>query len=335
MRTDRALQSRTVFQISADGGWPGLNAPALDLGRPARDRLACGRRWTAIARFRRSMYLRGDNRDIVCLCSSTIDPGPLNVRCVLPATEDWRRLDLGADRTADIDGASLRFGNRIRFDFGGARIWKPVRVRGFRDTTSARLGALLDAAAGRAPGIGLGAIFRTARSRPVDGCSPASHGLFDAAIPALAALARWLEDACMRRQHRTVAPPREAIGLVGLGPGLTPSGDDYLGGVMVGLHAMNRDDLAAVLARFVLPVARRRTGAISHAHLACAAEGHGGAALHRTIAAIAGSGPLDVGPCLDAVARMGATSGWDALAGVALPISIYLGTEPPMPQAGN
>lgn len=317
------------------GGRAALHAPVLDLGQPARDRLARSSRWTAFARFRRSIYLRGEDRDIVCLCSHSFEPGPLSVRCALPEAIDWRRLDCGTAATGQFDGESLHFGSCVRFDLSRARVWKPAGVDELCKAASARLRALLEAAAVRAPEeAGLGTVFRMPRSRPATDQSRASHGVLAAAAPALAALQRWLAYAGARQEARALPPPRRAIELVGLGPGLTPSGDDYLGGLMIGLHAINRGDLATGLARLILPVARRATGAISYAHLACAAAGYGGAALHRTIAAVAGSEPLGPGSYLDGVARMGATSGWDALAGAALPLCIHLGVDPPALESG-
>jgi hypothetical protein len=123
----------------------------------------------------------------------------------------------------------------------------------------------------------------------------------------------------------------DVSGLIGLGPGLTPSGDDFLGGLMIGLRTMNRIDLADRLARLVLPEARQATSAISYVHLACAARGVGSEVLHQTLAALAAWDPLDVGPCLEGIGRMGATSGWDALAGALLPLRMYFNARTPVP----
>jgi hypothetical protein len=275
------------------------------------------------------MYLRGGNGDIVCLCSSFTDPGPLNVRCALPETMDWRRLDLGAERTAEVEGELLRFGGKTVFCFDRALIWEPASVDRLGGAALARLEAVLDAAAGRAPDVGLGSVFRPARSRLSPGRGHAANRVLKIAAPALRALAQWLKNTRLRQRPHLLRPPCEAIELIGLGPGLTPSGDDFLGGLMIGLRALKRSDLATCIARLVLPEARRKTGIISYAHLACAAGGHGGEALHRTIAAIIGAGQFDSGACLDAVGRMGATSGWDALAGAVMPFRIHLEAQMP------
>ncbi len=157
-----------------------------------------------------------------------------------------------------------------------------------------------------------------------------THAVLFAAAPAIDALAGWLTRS-IPRQSAGDSPPPVARALVGLGPGLTPSGDDYLGGVMIGLRTIARHDLADHLARLVLPHACRATGAISNALLACAARGAGSDALHGALAAVAAPEPPDMTSVLTAIARTGATSGWDALAGATLPLCIRFGTRPPVP----
>ena len=120
------------------------------------------------------------------------------------------------------------------------------------------------------------------------------------AQPALEALEEWL--------RHGLAVPNPAAALIGLGPGLTPSGDDYLGGMLIALHALARDAQAGALWRWLQPRLAAATSAISAAHLAAAAEGEGHEALHQVLQGTAPPSALDaVGHC----------SGWDALAGAA------------------
>jgi hypothetical protein len=105
--------------------------------------------------------------------------------------------------------------------------------------------------------------------------------------------------------------------LIGLGPGLTPSGDDALAGAMIALHTFSQAALAARLAAWALPRAAAGTGKISCAHLAAAAEGEGAGALHDVLAALSSPDAASLATCLDDVARIGHCSGWDALAGSA------------------
>ncbi|MBI1725627.1 MAG: DUF2877 domain-containing protein [Candidatus Tectomicrobia bacterium] len=128
------------------------------------------------------------------------------------------------------------------------------------------------------------------------------------------ALGEWLREA-LRGEP---SPPREEAGrLLGLGPGLTPSGDDFVGGAMVALRALGEGRAADRLAAWALPLAAERTGKISLAHLACAAAGKGASALHDALAALCAPGAPGLAEALAAVHAIGHTSGWDALAGAA------------------
>ncbi|MCX7962769.1 MAG: DUF2877 domain-containing protein [Burkholderiales bacterium] len=133
---------------------------------------------------------------------------------------------------------------------------------------------------------------------------------------AAAALKAWLQAG-----GRGPLPPAVA-GVVGRGDGLTPAGDDLLGGALVALCALGERALARRLARPVLAAARAGTSRISRAHLACAAQGAGHEALHAALAAILDGG-RGLGRALAALARVGHTSGRDALAGALLALSAW------------
>ena len=117
------------------------------------------------------------------------------------------------------------------------------------------------------------------------------------AQPALDALDSWLVGNALKAEIEMI---------IGLGPGLTPSGDDYLGGALIALHALGRARRAESLWRWLEPRLAGRTSALSAAHLAAAAAGQGHEALHEVLNGSADAARLDaVGHC----------SGWDALAG--------------------
>jgi len=123
-----------------------------------------------------------------------------------------------------------------------------------------------------------------------------------AAQAPLAALAAW----------RDGPVPAILRDLLGLGAGLTPAGDDALGGAALALYAAGRVAQAAALREFLGRAVPEATSEISAAHLLAAANGTGGAAFHKIVAALAHGSLPDLAP-LDAI---GHSSGWDALAGV-------------------
>jgi hypothetical protein len=141
------------------------------------------------------------------------------------------------------------------------------------------------------------------------------------AAPGILRLGRWLDESLMGFPRAAPPPVPEAEGLIGLGPGLTPSGDDALGGMLVALHAFGFSVLADRLAAAMLPRARQRTNAISYAHLACAAEGEGAEPLHELLHTLATPGAPGLEDRLRLLDAVGHTSGWDALAGAALALA--------------
>lgn len=277
--------------------------PVWLVGGTARRLLASDRDWHVAAVFRRSVYCQSAAGGLLCLGSPGIGAGPLNVLAWLSEP-----LVLAPGAPLDWDGAALRVPGRITLPLGGAPVWRPVPVPARWD--------------GRWLGHGLATLRALARTRaPGDGLAPLLAGpsgappLLRAARAGLVALAAWL------RRPGGVPPPAVAE-LIGLGPGLTPSGDDLLGGVLIALRGLGRGAAADRLAAWVLPRARERTSAISAAHLACAAAGEGAAALHGALAALCTPGAPGLGAWLRALDALGHTSGWDALAGLVLAAAV-------------
>jgi uncharacterized protein DUF2877 len=217
-------------------------------------------------------------------------------------------LRLPGERYACIGDASLGRGplnalvsefhditleERVSVSTANSTLWQPPPAL---NALSTDLEGLSSAAAGRIPFEGLGGLI-------VGSHNPLSVH----AQPALEAIDRWLVGNALSN---------EIDQLVGLGPGLTPSGDDYLGGVLIALHHLGRRPQAQTLWRWLEPRLPRRTGAISAAHLAAAAAGQGHEALHRCLEVLFEK-KNQWSAVLDGLGRVGQCSGWDALAGAA------------------
>jgi len=239
-------------------------------GRFAREALAGGQ-GEVCAAFRRSFYLRYPGERYACVGDASLGRGPLNV-LVAP----FRLPAIGDRGSISIERCVL---------------WQPPAIV---PGSSMDAASLKRAAAGRAPGEGLGCLV-----------AGAHNALSVHAQPALEAVDQWLAGNSLGA---------EAEALIGLGPGLTPSGDDYLGGVLVALRSLGRHPQAESLWRWLEPRLAQRTSAISAAHLAAAAAGEAHEALHACLKKLFRNEDSwnDVLSRLDSV---GHCSGWDALAG--------------------
>jgi hypothetical protein len=192
-------------------------------------------------------------------------------------------------------------------DIGGMVPWRlaPLKV-GARASGALRASAITLAAALDQVGVARGFAVILAGRQP----------LFPlhAVTPGVIATARAFDRDDARALHEAALP------LLGLGAGLTPSGDDFVGAALFArrLSAMGADWEAVT--RRLVDAAQQRTHAIGAALFADLAEGQSFDAMHRLAALMART---DAGPALHAdviaaardVAAIGQSSGWDMLAG--------------------
>ncbi len=233
-------------------------------------------------------------------------------------------------------------GEDILLRTSGATRWVAPAVIGFASpaTVIGRLGALRRCLERDVPEAGLAALARYAEDlgygRPVFFDRRASH-LTRVGVQRLTMLVDgvWALD-----QHQIDAGVR---GLIGLGPGLTPSGDDLLGGFMIGLTAIldspacgpethqvgwspreGLGDSVGELARTILRHAATETTQISCALLSHAVKGVGNDSVHRMLQALLQRDDApEPSPTALKLTTLGHTSGWDCLAGIL--VGVHLG----------
>ena len=115
-----------------------------------------------------------------------------------------------------------------------------------------------------------------------------------------------------------------ALRVLGLGHGLTPSGDDFIGAIVFALaHAPRkswRAPLPAVKAQ-LRDAARSATNPISAALLDDLMAGASYRVLHELIDALQGRQPAEVKSATEALLSLGASSGADMLAGLLLTLT--------------
>jgi Protein of unknown function (DUF2877) len=251
----------------------------IEIGDTARRSIDGASVATVVAALSRSLYLEVGG-EIVWL-------GP-------PGSTLHRRA-IVADEGPDPDGAT-----RIEtaFDLRIARDWRPHHVGPEVDAAifareSRRLVRVIDRL-GAPDGFGALLVGR----RPAFPLDRAAEG------------ARGFLEACARGDAASATALGEP--LLGLGPGLTPAGDDLVGGAFFARRLIGRwaDAAATIRTR-----ARRRTHPISATLLGDLVDGFGHAPLHDLALAFVRS---DGAAALDAAARLariGHSSGWDMLTG--------------------
>jgi hypothetical protein len=140
-----------------------------------------------------------------------------------------------------------------------------------------------------------------------------SDGVQQLALKAAREPAAMLLQALAESDESTVR--EAAMRLAGLGGGVTPSGDDFLVGVMFALWALTDDDRAILLSKWITESARDRTNVISNAWLAAARRGEAGIEWHQFFEAIVIPDQKGLDQVTTALIKRGHTSGADAMAG--------------------
>jgi hypothetical protein len=267
-------------------------------------------RGSVIAKFEHSLYARFGTAIFCCIGVRSIGAGPLNI---LLAPRDWRVASgVGIGQTVVARAGTLLFDDVHRVAQHRAVLWRPrpLDVGRYVSAVPARLSALERAVPERVPEVGLVRLAFPAQ------CEGDDDPVLRTARPAWTALERWLTGR-LDAPTASLAPPPAASALIGLGPGLTPSGDDVVCGVLIALKMLGCDGVRAALWAWLMPQLERRTSDLSAAHLRAAAAGQGHSALHTVLE----HRPADdsgLACALRDLGRVGHCSGWDALAGAAL-----------------
>jgi uncharacterized protein DUF2877 len=270
-------------------------------GVVARDACRRGGHGEVAAVFERSWYLRL-GEDFICIGEPAIGNGPATL---IVATR-FAELKLRQGQRAIVSNERIAISDLL-LDVGRCETWRPPPWPNLPSPAVLRATCALLAA-------------RAANQSPTDSLA---HALFAIADTAFARLARprvaaFAASTSILRRARPLrglsAPYGSVSDLVGLGPGLTPAGDDFLIGALAVLGALRQTNMHAALAQAIV-VAANRTSPLSASLLRAAAAGHVGENLHTMVAALV-TGDADA--ALNAAAGIGHTSGFDALAGAVM-----------------
>ncbi len=285
------------------------------MGEEARRLLVPGFTGKVLAALSNAIYLIGEGEEVLWIAQEGL---PGHRRCILTSLPP---RSICPDQLFFMSGHSLQIGRGLLVGLIKASEWRPSTVG---PGTAAPLPNVM-AGVHRLIGTlqvlesvgGLGEAILLISALSFDRATPAlSQGsLVACAASSIQDLAR----ACMGQDITQVALIGRA--LVGLGPGLTPSGDDFLGGLFFAVRSLKM----AYPGEFswgeepiieLIAWARTRTHPISHVILNDLAHGHGPEPLHEMVSGLLRGEDLDrVMTTVVRLLNIGQTSGWDILAG--------------------
>ncbi len=298
-----------------------------------------GRIGTVIASFNRSCWLEVPEGGLFAVADHELGEGPLNVGVTLPDGFTMSELDVCEGGKLVADGPDFRLGSRLILRMAATALWRPAPLgpRASNGDVARRLRALIDSVAADAPVEGLAPLIGYLGQLACgDEPGPADVGLVPRlAMPSVALLAKGV----VRGDGGAV--DQAVQGLIGLGPGLTPSGDDMLGGLMVALRTVllpvsygkkplrecPESSGASIIDELSQSIFRHttRTNRISAALLEQAALGIGSAAQHQVLECLLELTPaIDLDNSVERLVNSGHTSGWDALTGLLFGVALAL-----------
>jgi hypothetical protein len=301
---------------------------ALRAGETALALLEGGCRGRLLAAFSSAIYL-DCGRDELCWLVG--GEAPMHRRALYAEKLPPQAT---AEMAFEALGGLLRFDNGLALDFSQALPWAPPRLAPEDaapiSDVSSRLPAIVRLWESDSPPPGFGFLVPYI-GLALQGCLPASctaEGTIQrSAWPHL----REIIQACLH--HDLPRLLEYAKGLIGLGEGLTPSGDDFVGGVLFSLAVLQDTyglaaDGTAEREQF-LAWAKPRTNIISYTLLKEHAGGNACAPLsHLVHAMLCGQNMERIRQCGAKSVRLGHSTGWDLLAGALTGLLLVVGANP-------
>ena len=329
------MSSRSDWQISFDQGTP-IRASVISIGSETAKILQQYKRGYVLAVFDRSFYVQC-GQHLFCIGVASLGRGPLHLLIV--SERDVLPFKLVSGLSINLDVHCGPTEENHRWLYSGKVSGKPLVSDSVRVVKEA-LKCIVPPP--QQTGFGwIAASIDWQYQKSGSLMSGTGTGVGDAslighALPTLKSLHLWLECALQTREKDFQYSMPRLQALLGAGPGLTPSGDDLLAGIMLALHRVQRADLAECLWKVLEPHLQHRTNVISGAHLRMAAIAQCSEPVLTLLTCIftdnvSNDTVLNEGFCYNApdvqstatniqlqANTIGASSGWDMLAGMTL-----------------
>ncbi|MFN4133564.1 MAG: DUF2877 domain-containing protein [Candidatus Hadarchaeales archaeon] len=253
-----------------------------------------------------------------------VSPGPFNMIVDLPPNKNMRELKIERGIPVAVKNGKVMIGDFITIRISDASIWKPktkTRAKSVEEIKrNWRVGKETAISAGTMKGFGMliPLIEKILSNEDV----PQLEGAEKAAYKYLT----FLVDLVLRRKTTELEEP--ARGLIGLGAGLTPSGDDVLSGFMAALWwlcsslGVGVEDVKKI--NDAITAQARQTTLLSRQILDHASKGEVAERVEKLLEALLAGGAEDVERHVNDVIKIGETSGTDMLLGILLGVKVGL-----------
>ncbi len=293
--------------------------------------LASGHGWQVHSVFQRALNLVASDGALLGVVQAPACNAPATLVVSLAGSAEHTApftAYVAAGMPARLAGKVLDIAGLLTLDVTTARRWTPAAIRPTCPLADirARLRRSVQIAQAVAPVSGFAPLLDAADGKPTP----------DAGVTAARAVSATADSLCIAQARRLL--PRLATAITagdwtavhdaarafsGLGPGLTPAGDDLLAGLALGFRA-SRGHLSALLADALTRAVSERTTDLAVARVSHAVAGHPDESTHAVLAALLTG---DGGPPDEAVRNLmdyGHSSGVDTLVGLVLGVRLGL-----------
>lgn len=260
--------------------------------------------------FKRVINIELSGGGLFTLASCDLDDAP---DTIIVNSEDFSDMHVAARQRVNAVGALMRVGPFLDVRFEGVKAWRGELPQYSDDASLLRrnLNALTDHLQRAAEAVGM--------LRLAAGGNSFEHDV----SAALATRSARLCDALLRRNIDDAR--LHAKSMIGLGPGLTPSGDDYLVGLFGVLNILRApSQTLSCDCLELIAGAEFATNAISYAALSKAATGRVRATISELIERLLHGTENDFLAPLARVLAIGSTSGSDIVAGIVSGLRLQL-----------
>ena len=289
------------------------SATVTQLGAFARSCLTPGQRGSVLAAFSRAVYLLTNAGELLWIVT---EEASMHRRCVQISSP---LPGLAAGSPFHVQDQRLMIDSTFVFDMEDAHVWHAphLNTRQVLEITelSTRVQTLysnLDISQAKGFGNLIPNILSLSQNESINPLPEFADSILVFANPIVTEMAY----ACLEHQSSRISKNMDA--LIGLGAGLTPSGDDFLGGLLFAIKNIQTVylDLNFDCAISIEPYGSQ-TNLISFTLLRDLASGYAVAPLHTVINGLFSIENFEhIYPSVSQLTQIGHSTGWDMLTGL-------------------
>lgn len=272
--------------------------------------------------------LTSDNR-LLSVVGRDVGNGPINIVINLPQSTSLTSIGIRKDdEVLNVKGTFVLGKNLLCISTKNAKEWRPQRVFGGKVLAIKRIRENLltmkEVACAHGCFGGMAQLIEWLGEEDLEKLADKKLNPFARrGLPHLSTLIETIKAGDYRKIERS------AKELVGLGPGLTPSADDVLSGLMVSLTLMSENlnicaDMVSETNKSIISCIEGRTTLISQEFLTHAAAGEANESILALIEKMLTAGPNEVEDATKHVLAIGEASGTDVVLGIFLGSQLLL-----------